>query len=117
MAKIRRKLVIVGDSACGKTCLLTVFSNGIFPKLYVPNVFDNYIADIEVDGKHVELALWDTPGGEDYDYLHPLSYLDSHIILICFCIDAPDSFGSVQEKWFFRVPWLLPWPTYYPCWL
>lgn len=51
MASIRKKLVIVGDGACGKTCLLIVFSKDQFPEFYVPTVFENYVADIEVDGK------------------------------------------------------------------
>ncbi|GAB7342189.1 hypothetical protein MBLNU457_g0441t2 [Dothideomycetes sp. NU457] len=130
MAEIRRKLVIVGDGACGKTCLLIVFSKGTFPELwmtahstapiaipynidfkslinhtqvYVPTVFENYVADVEVDGKHVELALWDTAGQEDYDRLRPLSYPDSHVILICFAVDSPDSLDNVQEKWISEV--------------
>jgi len=103
MAELRRKLVIVGDGACGKTCLLIVFSKGTFPEVYVPTVFENYVADVEVDGKHVELALWDTAGQEDYDRLRPLSYPDSHVILICFAIDSQDSLDNVQEKWISEV--------------
>ncbi|CAO3650983.1 unnamed protein product [Cunninghamella blakesleeana] len=118
MAEIRRKLVIVGDGACGttinipfshhlflyyRTCLLIVFSKGTFPEFYVPTVFENYVADVEVDGKHVELALWDTAGQEDYDRLRPLSYPDSHVILICFAVDSPDSLENVQEKWISEV--------------
>lgn len=67
-------------------------------QVYVPTVFENYVADVEVDGKHVELALWDTAGQEDYDRLRPLSYPDSHVILICFAVDSPDSLDNVQEK-------------------
>ncbi|KAK3946390.1 putative RHO1 protein [Diplogelasinospora grovesii] len=102
-AELRRKLVIVGDGACGKTCLLIVFSKGTFPEVYVPTVFENYVADVEVDGRHVELALWDTAGQEDYDRLRPLSYPDSHVILICFAIDSPDSLDNVSEKWHAEV--------------
>ncbi len=56
MAAIRKKLVIVGDGACGKTCLLIVFSKDQFPEVYVPTVFENYVADIEVDGKQVNIV-------------------------------------------------------------
>ena len=72
-------------------------------QVYVPTVFENYVADVEVDGRHVELALWDTAGQEDYDRLRPLSYPDSHVILICFAIDSPDSLDNVQEKWISEV--------------
>uniref|UniRef100_A0A4W5NVY3 Ras homolog family member Ca n=1 Tax=Hucho hucho TaxID=62062 RepID=A0A4W5NVY3_9TELE len=99
MAAIRKKLVIVGDGACGKTCLLIVFSKDQFPEVYVPTVFENYIADIEVDAKQVELALWDTAGQEDYDRLRPLSYPDTDVILMCFSIDSPDSLENIPEKW------------------
>jgi Ras family protein A len=102
-AEIRRKLVIVGDGACGKTCLLIVFSKGTFPEVYVPTVFENYVADVEVDGRTVELALWDTAGQEDYDRLRPLSYPDSNVILICFSVDSPDSLDNVLEKWISEV--------------
>jgi Ras family protein A len=99
MAARRKTLGIVGDGACGKTCLLIVFSKDQFPEVYVPTVFENYVADIEVDGKQVELALWDTAGQEDYDRLRPLSYPDTDVILMCFSIDSPDSLENIPEKW------------------
>ena len=71
-------------------------------------MFENYVADVEVDGKHVELALWDTAGQEDYDRLRPLSYPDSHVILICFAVDSPDSLDNVQEKVRFAHLYLSP---------
>ncbi|KAF5280310.1 hypothetical protein FQR65_LT03119 [Abscondita terminalis] len=70
-----------------------------FPEVYVPTVFENYVADIEVDGKQVELALWDTAGQEDYDRLRPLSYPDTDVILMCFSVDSPDSLENIPEKW------------------
>ncbi|CCD26915.1 Rho family GTPase RHO1 NDAI_0J00230 [Naumovozyma dairenensis CBS 421] len=100
---VRRKLTVVGDGSCGKTCLLIVFSKGQFPEVYVPTVFENYVADVEVENHRVELALWDTAGQEDYDRLRPLSYPDSNVILICFSVDIPDSLENVQEKWIAEV--------------
>lgn len=107
-ATIRKKLVIVGDGACGKTCLLIVFSKDEFPEVYVPTVFENYVADIEVEGRQVELALWDTAGQEDYDRLRPLSYPDTDVILMCFSIDQPDSLENIPEKWVPEVKHFCP---------
>lgn len=59
---IQRKVVVVGDGACGKTSLLNVFTRGYFPQVYEPTVFENYIQDVMVDGKTIELSIWDTAG-------------------------------------------------------
>lgn len=60
----RRKLVIVGDGACGKTSLLMAWAKGDFPAEHVPTVFENYLKEFPLDRKMVELALWDTAGQE-----------------------------------------------------
>ena len=52
--RIRRKLVVVGDGACGKTSLLTVFGTNDFPDVYSPTVFENYVADIVHKGQEVK---------------------------------------------------------------
>lgn len=96
---IRRKLVIIGDGACGKTSLLSVFTLGFFPTHYIPTVFENYVTDCRVDGKSVQLALWDTAGQEDYERLRPLAYAKAHVILIGFSVDTPDSLDNVKHKW------------------
>ncbi|KAH0586662.1 GTP-binding protein Rho1 [Termitomyces sp. 'cryptogamus'] len=106
--ELRRKLVIIGDGACGKTSLLMVYCQGRFPTVHIPTVFENTVTDIHVDGRHIELALWDTAGQEDYDRLRPLSYPDSHTILICFAIDSPDSLANIQEKWLTEVLYYCP---------
>ncbi|CDK26059.1 unnamed protein product [Kuraishia capsulata CBS 1993] len=96
---VKRKIVIVGDGACGKTSLLIVFTLGEFPTEYHPTVFENYATDCRVDGKAVRLALWDTAGQEEYERLRPLSYSKAHIILIGFALDVPDSLDNAGHKW------------------
>ncbi|CCE63613.1 hypothetical protein TPHA_0F01280 [Tetrapisispora phaffii CBS 4417] len=96
---IERKIVILGDGACGKTSLLNVFTRGYFPKVYEPTVFENYIHDIFVDGKHITLSLWDTAGQEEFDRLRSLSYSDTDTIMLCFSVDSRDSLENVQHKW------------------
>jgi len=95
----RRKLVVVGDGGCGKTSLLLVFSKGEFPSVYVPTVFENFVATIDIDGQTIELAAWDTAGQEEYDRLRPLSYPNAHVIIVCYAIDSFASLDNIRTKW------------------
>ncbi len=83
MAAIRKKLVIVGDGACGKTCLLIVFSKDQFPEVYVPTVFENYVADIEVDGKQVQ-------------------YCYTLFVTYCRCFQSKLAYKK-QSNWFHKI--------------
>ncbi|ELR05780.1 hypothetical protein GMDG_01858 [Pseudogymnoascus destructans 20631-21] len=100
-----KKIVVVGDGGCGKTCLLISYSQGYFPEKYVPTVFENYITYPihKKSGKAVELALWDTAGQEEYDRLRPLSYPETDLLFVCFAIDCPNSLENVMDKWYPEV--------------
>ncbi|KAI8614225.1 neuronal RhoA GEF protein [Chytriomyces sp. MP71] len=97
--RIRKKLVIVGDGYCGKTALLMIQAGLAFPTSYHPTIFENFITSLSVNGKLIDLSLWDTAGQEDYDRLRPLSYPCSDVVIISFAINNRDSFWSINDKW------------------
>ena len=97
--KNRKKLVIIGNGGSGKTSLLTVFTKGTFPQNYVPTVFENDVKDMKLGNEHIELAMWDTAGQENYAKLRPLSYRNADVILIAFGIDDRQALENVVNVW------------------
>lgn len=55
-ARKSRKLVVVGDGMCGKTCLLIAFKDDRFIPTHDATIFDTYVADIQIDGKAVRIS-------------------------------------------------------------
>ena len=61
-------------------------------------MFDNYSANVLVDGAPINLGLWDTGGAEDYWFLRPLSYPHTDIFLLCFSLVDRASFHHVLDE-------------------
>lgn len=103
------KVVVVGDGACGKTCLLEVFRRNQFPAAYIPTVVDNFAKDVTISegsaGSEVcvTLALWDTAGQEDYDTIRPLSYRETDLVLICYTIENKKKIPNISKKWLMEI--------------
>eukprot|EP00026_Physarum_polycephalum_P015119 Phypoly_transcript_15735.p1 GENE.Phypoly_transcript_15735~~Phypoly_transcript_15735.p1 ORF type:complete len:198 (+),score=35.83 Phypoly_transcript_15735:294-887(+) len=92
------KLVVIGDGGVGKTSLLITFTTNSFPVDYIPTVFDNYAANFLIDGRTVNLGLWDTGGREESDRLRPLSYPQTDVFLVCFSLTSRPSLKNVSAK-------------------
>jgi len=82
---------------------LISYTEGKFPKEYVPTVFDNYEATIIVEGKEVKFSLWDTAGQEGYARIRTLSYPKTDIFLLCFSVVNHPSFVNVKDRWYVEV--------------
>ncbi|KAF6203189.1 hypothetical protein GE061_003607 [Apolygus lucorum] len=91
-------VVVVGDSQCGKTSLLTSFYNG-YHRDDIPT-FDDYVTlSMDVDGEPVALELRDTVSSEACRRFRLFWYMGSHVVILVFAVDSPTSLNNVPLDW------------------
>ena len=93
------KLIIVGDSGVGKSCLSIKASRNYFEDFYSPTVgFEFLTFNVKVKDKSVKLQIWDTCGQEVYRSLISSFYRSASLAIIVYSIDNENSFNNI-EKW------------------
>jgi len=90
------KLLVIGDSGIGKTCLLLRFADDTFTTSHLPTIgVDFKIKTIEVDRKQVKLQIWDTAGQERYRTITQTYYKGAMGIIIAYDCTDEESFSNV----------------------
>ena len=93
------KLILVGDSAVGKSCLSIKATRNYFEDFYSPTVgFEFLTFCVKVEDKTVKLQIWDTCGQEVYRSLISSFYRSASLAIMVYSIDNEDSFSNI-EKW------------------
>ena len=93
------KIIIIGDSSVGKSCLALKATKGTFDSLYTPTVgFEFLTFFVKIEDSNIKLQIWDTCGQEVYRSLIGSFYRNSSLAIIVYSIDNPNSFNSI-ETW------------------
>lgn len=93
------KIVVVGDGTVGKTSLLSSYIDNQFGIDYERTVFDNKETNIRVNDVDHFAILFDTAGQEELSSVRPLSYQQTDLFIICFCINSDSSFSHISSRW------------------
>ena len=101
------KIVLVGDTAVGKTCLITNYLHNTFTDNYEPTVLDVYNGTKSVNKMQVDLELHDTSGDDNLSQNRKVVYEGADLILLCVAINKKDSFDNIG-KWEAEVDAVVP---------
>nr|ACO10527.1 Ras-related protein Rab-10 [Caligus rogercresseyi] len=93
------KLLLIGDSGVGKTCILFRFSEDTFNTTFISTIgIDFKIKTFELRGKKIKLQIWDTAGQERFHTITTSYYRNAMGIMLVYDVTNPKSFDNIA-KW------------------
>ncbi|KAK5876923.1 hypothetical protein CesoFtcFv8_026226 [Champsocephalus esox] len=92
------KIILIGDSNVGKTCLVQNFKSGIFSERQQNTIgVDFTVRTVDIDGKKVKMQVWDTAGQERFRTITQSYYRSAHGAIIAYDITRQGTFDSVTH--------------------
>ena len=92
------KLVLIGDTGVGKSCILLRFADDAFTESYISTIgVDFRFRTIKVENKTVKLQIWDTAGQERFRTITSAYYRGADGIIMVYDVTNADSFGHVND--------------------
>ena len=97
------KVVLLGESGVGKTCIINRFTSGIFDPEVGSSISAQFISKtIEFKDlkQTIKFDIWDTAGQERYKSLAKIFYKDAKVICLCYDITSKKSFVELKDYWY-----------------
>lgn len=92
------KLLLIGDSGAGKSCLLLRFADDTYSESYISTIeVDFKIRTIENEGKVIKLQIWNTAGQERFRTITSSYYCGEHSIIVVYDVTDLDSFNNMRN--------------------
>ena len=92
------KLLIIGNSAVGKSALLMRYAGGTYEDNYITTIgIDFKVRTIEVEEKRVKMQIWDTAGQERFRTIGTAYYRNTHGVIVVYDVTSRESFLNVEQ--------------------
>jgi small GTP-binding protein len=92
------KMLIIGESAVGKSCLLLRFAEGKFTESFLTTIgIDFKVRHVEIDDAKIKLQIWDTAGQEKFRTITKAYYRGAHGILLVYDVTSIESFNQTRQ--------------------
>ncbi|XP_075967866.1 ras-related protein Rab-19-like [Anarhichas minor] len=92
------KIILIGESNVGKTCLVQNFKSGIFSERQQNTIgVDFTVRTVDIDGRRVKMQVWDTAGQERFRTITQSYYRSAHGAIIAYDITRRPTFDSVAH--------------------
>ena len=100
------KVVLLGDSGVGKTCIIARYISGSFDKNSPTTNGASFCSKnvrFEQLGKNLLLDIWDTAGQEKYKALTKFFYKDAAVCILVYDVTRKESFESLKDYWYSQL--------------
>ena len=101
------KVVLLGESGVGKTCIISRYINGTYEEDLMSTNGASYASKNltfpKYDNKIIKFEIWDTAGQEKYRALNQIFYKDASICVLVYDVTNESSFKALQEYWYQQV--------------
>ena len=97
------KVVLLGESGVGKTCIINKFTSGIFDPEVVTSLSAQFISksiEFKEINQTIKFDIWDTAGQEKFRSLAKIFYKDAKVICLCYDITSRKSFNELKDYWY-----------------
>jgi len=92
------KLLLIGDSGVGKSCLLVRFADDSFQTNFIPTIgIDFKVKTLMIDGKKIKLQIWDTAGQERFRTITQAYYRGAMGTVLVYDVCDEPSFQNVRH--------------------
>ena len=97
---LKCKVIFVGDSSVGKSCIINRYINDSFQNQVVTLGCNSLLKTITIDKYNIKFDIWDTAGMEKFRSLNAQFYKDANLVILVYEIINLNSFNSIKNYWY-----------------